>query len=880
MADDFDTLNLKPSIVPVDIEEEMKEAYIDYAMSVIVSRALPDIRDGLKPVQRRILYALQELGMTPNRPHRKSARIVGEVLGKYHPHGDAAVYDTMVRMAQDFSYRYPLVDGHGNFGSVDGDTAAAMRYTEARMSPLATDLLRDLDQDTVDFVPNFDESLQEPEVLPARVPNLLINGSSGIAVGMATSIPPHNINEVIEALIRLIDDPNLGIEEIMKSIQGPDFPTGGIIMGRSRIYRAYKSGRGRIKVRAKARIEEKSNGRSRIIVDELPYQVNKARLVEQIAGLVREEKLTGITDLRDESDRSGMRIVIDLKKGVVPKVVLNRLYKHTRMQTTFSIIMIALVDGEPRVLSLKQVLIEYLKHQREVVTRRTEYQLRKAKDRAHILEGLLIALDDIDAVIKLIRQAPDVDVARSGLMERFELSEDQANAILRMRLQRLTNLETEKVRAEYQDVKEQIAYYQSVLGNKEILMGIIKDELLEVKERYSDERRTEIVNQDTDLEIEDLIPEEDIVVTLTHHGYIKRMPIDTYRSQHRGGKGITGISTKDEDFVENIFTASSHHYFLFFTNHGYVYRLKAYQIPEASRQARGTNIINLLEIKSEERITAVIPIREFDSDRNLIMATKNGLIKKTPLIEYESRFTGLIGLTLREGDELITVKYTDGNQEVILGTAHGKSIRFHEKQVRSMGRTAQGVKSIELDEGDQVIGMGVAQEGNDLLVVSEQGYGKRTPLTEYRPQIRGGKGLLTMKLTGKNGLIAGLRVVSEEDEIMLISREGILIRIKVGEIPRVGRNTQGVRLMKLDKGDYLVSLAFIDGTEEEEKEGEKEDEDRIEDINESPQQENLEQDTGQDMNQDMARDEAQGEGIEKLLERAMEDEDDHDGEEE
>lgn len=815
MAEDRDNRELKSNIVPVDIEEEMKEAYIDYAMSVIVSRALPDIRDGLKPVQRRILYALQELGMTPGKPHRKSARIVGEVLGKYHPHGDAAVYDTMVRMAQDFSYRYPLVDGHGNFGSVDGDTAAAMRYTEARMSPIATELLKDIDQETVDFIPNFDESLEEPRVLPSRVPNLLINGSSGIAVGMATSIPPHNLNEVIDALVRLIDNPGVSIEELMKSIKGPDFPTGGIIMGRNRIYRAYKTGRGRIKVRARARIEEMDGGKARIVVEELPYQVNKARLVEQIAQLIREEKFTEIADLRDESDRRGLRIVIELKKGVIPRVVLNKLFKHTKLQTTFSIIMLALVDGEPKVLSLKQALVEYLKHQREVVTRRTEYQLRKARERAHILEGLLIALDQIDEVIKLIRQAADVDTARNGLMERFELSEDQANAILRMRLQKLTNLETEKVKSEYDELKERIAYYESVLASKEKLMGIIKDELLELKGKYGDQRRTEIANQDTDLEIEDLIPQEEIVVTLTHHGYIKRLPLDTYRSQHRGGRGITGMNTKEEDFVEHIFTASTHHYFLFFTNLGYVYRLKAYQIPEAGRQARGTNIINLLEFKPRERITAVIPIREFDSDRNLIMATKNGLIKKTPLIEYESRFTGLIGLTLRPGDELITVKYTDGDQEVILGTAKGKSIRFHEEQVRSMGRTAMGVKSIELEEDDRVIGMGVVEEGSDLLVVSERGYGKRTPLSEYRPQIRGGKGLITMRLTEKNGLISGLKVVSDGDELMLISREGILIRIRIDEIPRMGRNTQGVRLMRLDEGDSLVSLAHIEGGEEE-----------------------------------------------------------------
>ncbi|MDI3548517.1 MAG: gyrase subunit [Halanaerobiales bacterium] len=796
-------------VVQVDIDEEMKGAYLDYAMSVIVSRALPDVRDGLKPVHRRILYALYELGMTPNKPHKKSARIVGEVLGKYHPHGDAAVYDTMVRMAQDFSYRYPLIDGHGNFGSIDGDSAAAMRYTEARMSRITTELLSDIDKETVDFIPNFDESLKEPTVLPSRLPNLLINGTSGIAVGMATSIPPHNLAEVIDGVIALIDKPEIEIVELMKIIKGPDFPTGGLIMGKNEIYKAYKTGRGKLTVRAKTRIEETDTGKARIIVDEIPYQVNKAHLIEKIAELVREEKLTGISDLRDESDRHGLRIMIELKKGEVPKVILNQLFKYTRLQVTFSVIMLALVDGMPKILNLKQLLEHYLEHQKDVVTRRTRFDLDKAEARAHILEGYRIALANIDEIVQLIKEAPDVETAREGLIGNYDLSEKQAEAILRMRLQSLTGLERDKIEAEYKELKEKIAYLRSVLADESKLLAIIKDELNELKEKYRDERRTEIIDKAVDLDIEDLIAEEQVVITLTHQGYIKRMHIDTYRSQKRGGKGIIGLNTKEEDFVEHIFTTSTHHYFLFFTNRGKVYRLRVFEIPEAGRQARGTAIVNLLELEEGERVTTVIPIREFDDERYLIMVTRNGLIKKTPLIEYESHYKGLIGLNLRDGDELIDVKYTDGKQNIIIATHKGKAIHFNEKDVRSMGRIAMGVKAITLEKDDYVIGMGVDSEGDDLLVITEKGYGKRTPLTEYRLQNRGGKGLITANITEKNGNLAGIKVVRDEQELIVITSEGIIIRTDIDGISRMSRNTQGVKVIRIEEGDKVVSLAKI-----------------------------------------------------------------------
>jgi len=810
MAEELD----RGRVIQVDIDDQMKGAYLDYAMSVIVSRALPDVRDGLKPVHRRILYSLYELGMTPNKPHKKSARIVGEVLGKYHPHGDAAVYDSMVRMAQDFSFRYPLIDGHGNFGSIDGDSAAAMRYTEARMSKITTELLRDIDKETVDFMPNFDESLKEPTVLPSRLPNLLMNGSSGIAVGMATSIPPHNLGEVIDGVIAMIDNPDIKIVELMKIIKGPDFPTGGIIMGRNSIFKAYRTGRGKLTVRAKTRIEQPENGKARIIVDEIPYQINKARLIEKIAELVREEKITGISDLRDESDRRGLRIMIELKKGEVPQVILNQLFKYTRLQVTFSIIMIALVNGLPRVLNLKEILRHYIEHQKDVVTRRTQYDLNKAEDRAHILEGYRIALANIDEIVKLIKEAPDVDTAREGLINNFNLTDRQADAILRMRLQSLTGLERDKIEAEYQELLKKIAYLKSILADENKLLGIIKEELQELKEQYQDERRTEIVDKSVDLDIEDLIAEEQMVITLTHHGYIKRMHLDTYRSQRRGGKGIIGLNTKEEDFVEDIFITSTHHYFLFFTNKGRVYRLRVFEIPEAGRQARGTAIVNLLELQEDERVTTVIPIREFDNERYLIMVTKNGLIKKTPLIEYESYYTGLIGINLREGDELIDVKYTDGKQNIIIATHKGKAIHFKEQDVRTTGRVSIGVKAINLDEGDQVIGMGVDSEGDDLLIITEKGYGKRTPLSEYRLQSRGGKGLITANITEKNGNLAGIKVVREDQELIIITSEGIIIRTKVAEISRLGRNTQGVRVIRIEEGDQVVSLARISPEDE------------------------------------------------------------------
>ena len=807
--------NKGENVIQVDIDDEMKGAYLDYAMSVIVGRALPDVRDGLKPVHRRILYGIHGLGITPNKSHKKSARIVGEVMGKYHPHGDAAIYDTMVRMAQNFSFRYPLIDGHGNFGSIDGDAAAAMRYTEARMSKITTELLSDINKNTVDFISNFDDSLKEPDVLPARIPNLLVNGSSGIAVGMSTSIPPHNLGEVIDGVINLIDNPEISIKELMHIIEGPDFPTGGYIMGRGNIYRAYKSGRGKITIRAKTRIEELDNGKAKIIVDEIPYQVNKSRMIEKIANLVKDGVINGITDLRDESDRDGLRVVIDLKRGMTPRIILNQLFKHTRLQVTFSIIMLALVDNKPKILNLKEILNHYISHQKNVITRRTKYELEKAETRAHILEGYKIALANIDDIVQLIKEAPDVKVAKTALIENYQLSGKQADAILRMRLQSLTGLERDKIEDEYKELKRKIKYLKSILADEQKLFTIIKDELISLKEKYSDKRRTEILEQETDLEIEDLIEEKQVVIALTNQGYIKRMPLNYYRSQRRGGKGIIGINTKEEDFVKDIFTTSTHHYFLFFTNKGRVYRLKVYQIPEASRQAKGTPIINLIDLESEEKITTVIPIREFDEDRNLIMATKNGLIKKTPLIEYASNYTGLIGLTLREDDELIDVKYTDNEQNIIIATYEGKSIHFNEKEVRPVGRTAMGVKAIDLEDNDYIVGMGVDSEGEDLLVITEKGYGKRTLLDNYRLQQRGGKGIITLNTTEKNGKIAGIKVVRKEQDLIIITEEGIIIRTRVLEISQMGRNTIGVKIIDIKEGDRVVSLASFEPEEDE-----------------------------------------------------------------
>ncbi|MFN2340465.1 MAG: DNA gyrase subunit A [Halanaerobium sp.] len=812
----------------IDIDKEMRTSYLDYSMSVIVGRALPDVRDGLKPVHRRILYALNDLGMTHTKPHKKSARIVGEVLGKYHPHGDTAVYDTMVRMAQDFSYRYMLVDGHGNFGSIDGDSAAAMRYTEARMSPIASEMMTDINKETVNFIPNFDESLEEPEVLPARFPNLLVNGTSGIAVGMSTSIPPHNLGEVIDGVIKLINKPEITTKELMGTIKGPDFPTGGQIMGRGSIYKAYKNGRGKLTVRAKTRVEDLSVNRKQIIVDELPYQVNKARLIKKIAELVKDEKLDAISDIRDESDRDGMRVVIELKREATPKVVLNQLYKHSRLQVTFSVIMIALVDKEPKVLSLKEILEHYLEHQKEVVRRRTQYDLDKALDRAHILEGYRIALANIDEIVEMIKNADEVDTARINLMENYELSETQANAILRMRLQSLTGLERDKIETEYKDLQEKITYYRSVLADEEKLLGLIKEEIIAIKEKFNDERRTSIMNRATDLELEDLIEEEQIVVTMTNQGYIKRMSLDLYRSQRRGGKGVIGISTKEEDFVENIFTTTTHYKFLFFTNQGRVYRLKGYQIPETGRQARGTAIINLLELEEGEKINAVIPVKEFPENSYLLMATKNGLIKKTALEEYDTNYTGLIAVNLRENDELIGVRIIEEDENVFLITRNAKSIHFNEADVRSVGRNSYGVKGINLAEDDCVIDMGIDSAGDELLVITENGYGKRTAISEYRVQNRGGKGIITANITEKNGKLAAARIVDQSLEMMVITQDGIIIRVAASEISTTGRNTMGVKIINVGEEDKVVSLARINDDLLEEDDNEKEQEEKEE----------------------------------------------------
>lgn len=802
-------------IIPVVLEEEMKKSFLDYAMSVIVDRALPDVRDGLKPVHRRILFGMYESGATPDKPYRKSARIVGDVMGRYHPHGDSAIYDTMVRMAQDFSTRMLLVDGHGNFGSVDGDSAAAMRYTEVRLAKIAMELLSDIDKKTVDFRPNFDESLEEPVVLPSRYPNLLVNGSSGIAVGMATNIPPHNLGEVIDGAVLLIDNPDVEDKELLKVIKGPDFPTGGIILGRNGIRDAYLTGRGSIKVRSRTEIEEMPGGKNRIVVTEIPYQVNKARLIEQIAHLVREKTIEGITDLRDESDRNGMRIVIELRRDINPNILLNQLFKHTAMQQTFGVIMLVLVNNQPRVLPIRDVLRYYLDHQREVITRRTQFDLEKAEARAHILEGLRIALDHIDEVIRLIRSSRTVEIARTGLMTQFGLSEKQAQAILDMRLQRLTGLERDKIEEEYAELLKLISYYRELLADVQKIMQVVKEEMLAIKEKYNDPRRTEIAVDEDDFVAEDLIADEEIVVTITNLGYIKRQPVTTYKSQKRGGRGVSGLSTKEEDFVEHLFISSTHENILFFTNRGRVYRLKGYEIPEAGRQARGTAIINLIQVESGDRINAVIPIKEFKEDCFLFMGTRNGVVKKTPLDEFQTiRKGGLIAINLDEEDELIDVKLTDGNQELIIVTRLGQAIRFPESDVRTIGRQARGVKGITLDEGDLVVGMDTVREDADLLVISEQGLGKRTALSEYRVQARGGKGIKTIRLTERHGPLVGVKVVLETDELMVITAEGIIIRTQVSDISRTGRDTQGVRVMKLDPNDRVVTLARVVGKED------------------------------------------------------------------
>jgi DNA gyrase subunit A len=807
-------------IIPVVLEEEMKKSFLDYAMSVIVDRALPDVRDGLKPVHRRILFGMYESGATPDKPYRKSARIVGDVMGRYHPHGDAAIYDTMVRMAQDFSTRKLLVDGHGNFGSIDGDSAAAMRYTEVRLAKISMELLADLDKKTVDFRPNFDESLEEPTVLPSRYPNLLVNGSSGIAVGMATNIPPHNLGEVIDGAVLLIDNPEADDSELLKVVKGPDFPTGGIILGRSGIRDAYLTGRGSVKVRSRTEIEEMSGGKNRIVVTEIPYQVNKARLIETIAQLVRDKMVEGITDLRDESDRNGMRIVIELRRDINPNILLNQLYKHTALQQSFGVIMLVLVDNQPRVLPLRDVFRYYLDHQREVVTRRTQFDLEKAEARAHILEGLRIALDHIDAVISLIRASRTVEIAREGLMSNFGLSEKQAQAILDMRLQRLTGLERDKIEAEYQELLKMIAYYRELLADVHKIMRVVKEEMLVIKEKYNDPRRTEIAVGEDDFVAEDLIADDEIMVTLTNLGYVKRQLVDTYKSQKRGGRGVSGLSTKEEDFVEHLFISSTHENILFFTNRGRVYRLKGYEIPEAGRQARGTAIINLIQLESGDRVNAVIPIREFKADCYLFMGTRHGVVKKTPLDEFQSiRKGGLIAINLDEEDELIEVKLTDGNQEILMVTRLGQAIRFPESDVRIIGRTARGVKGINLGDDDLVIGMDTVRDNADLLVISEMGIGKRTNLADYRVQSRGGKGIKTIRLTGRHGVLVGIKVVSETDEVMVITAEGVIIRTGVAHISRTGRDTQGVRIMKLDPNDRVVTLArVIGGNKDEEDE--------------------------------------------------------------
>lgn len=806
--------SLTGKVIPININDEMKHSYLDYAMSVIVGRALPDVRDGLKPVHRRILYAMHSLGLTPEKSHRKSAYIVGEVLAKYHPHGDVAVYDALVRLAQDFASRYPLVDGHGNFGSVDGDSAAAMRYTEARMARISVEMLSDIDKDTVDFIPNYDEKTEEPTVLPARIPNLLINGSSGIAVGMATNIPPHNLGEVIDGVIMLIDNPEADIKDLMGIVKGPDFPTAGTIMGREGIWNAYRTGRGSIIVRAKARIEPISGGKHSIIITEIPYQVNKARLIEKIAELVKEKKLEGISDLRDESDRSGMSIYIELKRDANPQVMLNQLYKHTQMQNTFGVIMLALVDGEPRVLNLKQVLFYYLEHQKDVIVRRTRYELNKAEARAHIVEGLRIALTYLDEVIKTIRASRTTDIARKALMEKFTLSEKQAEAIVEMRLRQLTGLEREKLEHEYKDLMEKIAYLRSVLEDERKVYGIIKNELTAVKKKYADARRTVISNEDISFEAEDLIPEEDVVITITNQGYIKRIPLDTYRSQRRGGRGVTAMGTKTEDFVHHLFITTTHHFFLFFTNQGKVYRLKVHEIPEAGRQAKGTAAVNLLFIGNEERITTVIPVREFDPDQYLFMVTRSGMVKKTSLNEYDtSRRDGLIAISLKEGDQLVDVELTSGKEEIVLATRQGKAIHFLEEEVRPMGRVTRGVRGIRLSARDEVIGMQTVRPDAHLLAVTANGFGKRTQFSEYPLQSRGGKGVINIRTSERNGLVMAVETVRNEEEIMIISAEGIIIRLAAEDISIIGRSTQGVTLMRLDPGDTVVAVAKVDTDE-------------------------------------------------------------------
>ena len=796
-------------IISVDIKNEMKKCYIDYAMSVIVGRALPDVRDGLKPVHRRILFSMQELGLYPEKGYRKCARIVGDVLGKYHPHGDSSVYDALVRMAQDFSMRYMLVDGHGNFGSVDGDGAAAMRYTESKMNKIAIEMLRDISKNTVDFMPNFDGEEQEPVVLPSRFPNLLVNGSSGIAVGMATNIPPHNLGEIIDGTVMLIDNPDVTVLDLMTKIKGPDFPTGATIMGKAGIRAAYETGRGKIVVRANAEIEEE-NGKHKIIVTEIPYQVNKAKLIENIADLVKDKRITGISDLRDESDREGMRIVVELKRDANPNIVLNLLYKHTKLQDTFGVIMLALVNNEPKVLNLKQILENYVEFQKEVITRRTIFDLNKAEARAHILEGLKIALDNIDEVISIIRNSKTSEIAKNTLIERFDLSEKQCQAILEMRLRRLTGLERDKIEDEYNELMKQIEYLQSILVSEEKLLGVIKDELMEIKTKYSDERRSKIEKILNEIDIEDLIQEEDVVITLTSSGYVKRISADTYSAQKRGGKGIQAMTTKEDDFVENVMITSTHSDVLFFTNKGRVYKLRAYEIPDAGRQAKGTNLINLIAIESDEKIQTVLTVTDDKKEGFLFMGTKQGIVKKTPISEFKNlRKNGLIAISLKDGDELLKVKNTYGDANIMVVTQNGYAVKFNEKNVRSMGRTASGVKAINLKDDDIAVCMDIAVDGEELLVISENGYGKRTPITAYKLQNRGGVGLITYKISDKTGKLVGATICKVDDELMLINSSGVAIRINVSDISVTSRSAMGVTLMRTHEDEKVVAIAKI-----------------------------------------------------------------------
>ena len=807
---------LGEKIVPRDIEEEIKDSYLSYAMSVIVGRALPDARDGLKPVHRRILYGMQDLGLDPGKPYKKSARIVGEVLGKYHPHGDVAVYDTLVRMVQDFSLRYPLVDGQGNFGSVDGDAAAAMRYTEARLAPIANELLADLDKDTVEFGPNFDGSLREPKILPAKLPNLLVNGSSGIAVGMATNVPPHNLREIVDALCVLIDNPAIELPALMKHVQGPDFPTGAIICGRDGIKEAYQTGRGTLRIRAKAQVEQLKGNRAALVITELPYQVNKANLIESIATLVQGKRLEGISDLRDESDKDGMRAVIELKRDANDQVVLNQLYKHTQMEATFGIIMLALVDGRPRVLGLKHLLQVFVDYRREVVVRRTKFELARAKDRAHILEGLKKALAHLDAIIKTIKQSKSPQEAKEALVAKFDFSERQAQAILEMQLQRLTALERDKIEAEYLELIKKIEYYEALLKSEQKVLALIKEELQDLKKRFGDERRTEILGEVQDFKVEDLIAKEDVVLTISHAGYIKRLPVSAYRKQRRGGMGVTAMETKEEDFVEHLFVASTHEALLFFTNQGRCYWLKVHEVPQASRYAKGTAIINLLSLQKEERLSTFVAVKAFDPGRFLVMATKQGTVKKTALEAYSNpRKAGIIAITLEKGDELIEAAITDGEREILLLTRQGKAIRFPEAQAREVGRSARGVRGIRLGKGDEVITMALAQPKAELLTVTALGFGKRTTIDAYRLQSRGGKGIINLKVTKKNGEVVGAKMVTDQDELMLISQEGMMVRSPVKDIRSTGRGTQGVRLISMKGKDRVASVARVAPKDEE-----------------------------------------------------------------